>query len=298
MSTVKVPPIKCQGIKTKLVPWIKYIIDWNDDGIWYEPFMGSGVVGFNIAPKKAIFSDINPHIIQLYNEINNDHITPSVVRSFLEGEGNKLHSKGEDYYYQVRERFNKYYDPLDLLFLSRSCFNGIMRFNKSGKFNTPFCKKVNRFRSAYITKITNQIRWLYSLMKIRDWQFIVSSYESILGKTNICDFVYLDPPYHGRYADYYTKWTLDNENKLYSILTNIKSKFLLSTWYKNKYRTNEIAIKYEKSFNILKRKHFYHIGGYEENRNEMIEALIANFEPNEGYEKKKVCGLQLSILDN
>lgn len=52
--TIMVPPIKCQGIKTKLVEWIKSNIS-SYDGIWYEPFMGSGVVGFNIRPKKAVF---------------------------------------------------------------------------------------------------------------------------------------------------------------------------------------------------------------------------------------------------
>ena len=61
-----VPPIKIQGIKTKLVPIIKQNISINDNTLWLEPFMGSGVVGFNMRPKRAIFADINPHIIHVH----------------------------------------------------------------------------------------------------------------------------------------------------------------------------------------------------------------------------------------
>ena len=58
-----VPPIKSQGIKTKLVPWIKQIVPENFNGVWIEPFMRTGVVAFNIKPKKAILCDTNPHLI-------------------------------------------------------------------------------------------------------------------------------------------------------------------------------------------------------------------------------------------
>ena len=52
---VMVPPIKCQGIKSKLIPLIKRTVDWDFDGTWIEPFMGSGVVGFNIIRTYASF---------------------------------------------------------------------------------------------------------------------------------------------------------------------------------------------------------------------------------------------------
>jgi len=68
MTTEKifVPPIKIQGIKTKLVTLIKKNVIVNDDTLWIEPFMGSGVVGFNVEPKRAIFADINPYLIEFY----------------------------------------------------------------------------------------------------------------------------------------------------------------------------------------------------------------------------------------
>ena len=93
-----IPPLKIQGSKTKLLPIIKENVTLNEDTIWVEPFMGSGVVGFNIAPKNAIFADVNPHIINFYNEIKEKKITSSIVRDFLKQEGEKLKEKGADYY--------------------------------------------------------------------------------------------------------------------------------------------------------------------------------------------------------
>ncbi len=66
---VRVPPIKCQGIKTKLVPWILSNARLPRGGVWIEPFMGSGVVGFNARPKRAVFGDLNPHIINFYRAL-------------------------------------------------------------------------------------------------------------------------------------------------------------------------------------------------------------------------------------
>lgn len=88
-----VPPIKIQGIKTKIVPLIKENIFLSQNTIWIEPFMGSGVVGFNVAPTIAIFADINPHIGEFYNQIKLGKITSQIVREFLEEEGNILSKK-------------------------------------------------------------------------------------------------------------------------------------------------------------------------------------------------------------
>ncbi|NCP16501.1 DNA adenine methylase, partial [bacterium] len=88
--TVKVPPLKCQGIKTKLTEWIKDHAALEEPGTWFEPFMGSGVVGFNVRPRKAVFADINPHIINFYNAIKDGSITAGIAKEFLEHEGEIL----------------------------------------------------------------------------------------------------------------------------------------------------------------------------------------------------------------
>lgn len=171
---VGTPPLKCQGIKTKLVPFIFQHIKWSNenDGRWIEPFIGSGVVALNLAPQRAVLADSNPHVINLYRAIQRGEINSDVVREFLGEEGRKLSLRGADYYYAVRARFNISGSPFDFLFLNRSCFNGVLRFNKSGKFNVPFGHKPQRFSKAYITKIANQVNWTAKQMagKEIDWR--------------------------------------------------------------------------------------------------------------------------------
>ena len=132
---VIVPPIKIQGIKTKLVPLIRQNVVMEKNATWIEPFMGSGVVGFNVEPHCAIFADTNPHIIEFYNQVKSGKITPEIVRVFLEHEGKLLEEGDEEYYYSVRARFNQEHNPLDFLFLNRACFNGMIRFNKNYELN-------------------------------------------------------------------------------------------------------------------------------------------------------------------
>jgi len=83
-----IPPIKSQGIKTKLVAWIKALAP-PVSGRWIEPFFGTGVVAFNLRRENAILSDTNPHIIRFYREIQKGNITPGLVRRYLEKEGEK-----------------------------------------------------------------------------------------------------------------------------------------------------------------------------------------------------------------
>ena len=277
--TVKVPPLKCQGIKTKLVEWIKDHTVLDKDGAWIEPFMGSGVVGFNVRPNRAVFSDVNPHIINFYNAIKQGDITPGIAKEFLEKEGTLLQTKGEDHYYEVRERFNKEGKPLDMLFVNRACFNGVMRFNKKGGFNVPFGHKPERFAKAYITKITNQIKYVSQATSQYDWQFVCSDFRKIISSVEQDDFIYCDPPYIGRHVDYFNSWSETDEQELYDMLSATPAKFILSTWHSNQYRANGAIEKYAYHFTILTREHYYHVGASEKNRNPILEAIILNYNP-------------------
>lgn len=162
ISKVIVPPLKCQGIKTKLVPFIASTIRWEGKGKWIEPFLGSGVVLFNINPNRALVSDTNKHIINFYKNLQEGRIDEKMVKDYLEENGVNLFKYGQEFYYEVRDQFNQNSsdeidDSLKLLFLNRCCYNGIMRFNSQGKFNVPFGHKPERFRRPYITKIVNQV---------------------------------------------------------------------------------------------------------------------------------------------
>ena len=275
---VNVPPIKSQGIKTKLVPWIANIVPVNFEGLWIEPFMGTGVVAFNIAPKNALLCDTNPHLINFYSAIASGEITSEIVRHYLTIEGSKLLEKGEIHYYEIRERFNEEHQPLDFLFLNRAGFNGMIRFNKKGGFNIPFCRKVQRFAPAYITKIVNQVKHITNLVKLKSFKFKCQSFENTIKIGNDNDIIYCDPPYIDRNVDYYNGWDENDEQNLYEELSTTKSKFILSTWHHNDYRENKYIKSLWKEFNILTREHFYHVGASEKNRSPMIEAIVTNYE--------------------
>lgn len=275
---VHIPPIKIQGIKTKLVPLIKNNVLLEKDTIWVEPFMGSGVVGFNIQPNKAIFADTNPHIINFYNNIKGKHIDSYVVRNFLEIEGKKLESKDSEYYYEVRERFNEHHSSLDFLFLNRCCFNGMIRFNKEYKFNVPYGHKPQRFSKAYITKIVNQVKYVEQMIHSSDWEFICQDFgDTIMAVASQKAFIYCDPPYIGRHVDYYDSWDVESEERLRKLLMMSNNPFMLSTWDYNQYRKNEYIDTLWGFCKKINKEHFYFIGANETNRNQIMEALLINY---------------------
>lgn len=301
MSELKVfvPPIKIQGIKTKLIPTIRKNISLTDDMVWIEPFTGSGVVGFNICPQKAVFADINPYIIDFYNSIKSKKITSVIARKFLEEEGAILAEKDDEYYYTVRDRFNKEKNPLDFLFLNRSCFNGMMRFNKNNMFNVPYGHKPQRFSKAYITKIINQIKYVEEQLAYNDWNFVCQSFDNTINNAPDNSFIYCDPPYIGRHVDYYDSWDINSENKLKECLISTTSKFMLSTWDYNKYRKNEYIEKIWGFCNKINVQHYYYVGAREINRNPMIEALLINYDvienENNGLVNKELEQLTLDL---
>ncbi len=238
---VSTPPIKPQGIKTKLVPWIGRLVDRELAGRWIEPFMGTGVVGFNLAQ-----------------------------------EGARLADKGEAHYYKIRDRFNQDHQPLDFLFLNRAGFNGMIRFNRQGDFNVPFCRKPGRFAPAYITKIVNQVSHVARRLQTGDFIFTCQGFEETIRAGGAEDMIYCDPPYLGRHTDYYNGWDGQLEKALFKALSRAPGKFILSTWHHNDYRENEYINSLWSQFNVLTRAHFYHVGASEANRRPMVEALITN----------------------
>ncbi len=273
IDLVNIPPIKIQGIKSKLVRYIHKNINWDWQGVWIEPFLGSGVVVFNLKPNNAILSDTNKHIIHFYISLQNGTITKSEIRKFLRSEGYLLKQEGVDRYYLVRERFNKHNSPLDFLFINRACFNGLMRFNSKGYFNTPYCHKDNRFSESYITKICNQVDYVIQTMNGRDYIFKTDDWTETIHNTNSNDFLYVDPPYPNRSNDYYNQWKENDSLKLVEKLNNLNCNFIYSTWIRNQYRHNDIFKKFI-NCKLIKYNHYYHIGPTEDLRNEMMEGLI------------------------
>lgn len=304
---VIVPPIKSQGIKTKLVPWIKEMTALaNQKGKWIEPFLGTGVVAFNSGYQHALLNDTNPHIINFYKAVQQKDITPAKIKTYLEKEGKLLSQAGNngyEHYLQVRSRFNSGdFSPYDFIFLSRAGFNGMMRFGSKGNWNIPFCKKPDRFAPAYITKITNQVLVVSQAIQPEpDWTFHNKSFAEIIPLATENDIIYCDPPYFGRHVDYYNGWTEKDEETLFNLLSQTKAKFILSTWHHNDWRENEMIERFWGKFNIVTKDHFYHNGGNIENRRSVVEALVCNFDTAEikqhNHQKKETPKLIQLELD-
>ncbi|HEY8903049.1 MAG TPA: DNA adenine methylase [Chthoniobacterales bacterium] len=111
------------------------------------------------------------------------------------------------------------------------------------------------------------------------WEYIVARFDKTLEQAESGDVIYCDPPYFGRYTDYFNTWSEEDEAELASMLHKTKAKFILSTWHHNDFRANTSIEKHWSDFHIITKEHFYHAGGKEENRNPVVEALVMNFEP-------------------
>ena len=81
------PPIKSQGIKTRLVDWIRECTETQSYERWVEPFAGTGAVAFNVRPGKALLCDSNPHLIAFHQAVQAGEVTPQRTRQYLHREG-------------------------------------------------------------------------------------------------------------------------------------------------------------------------------------------------------------------
>lgn len=265
-----------------------------------EPFLGSGVVGLNIAPPRALLTDANPHIVRLYQDIQSRRLTGDSAREALSAEGARLSKEGERVYYEIRERFNATPSSIDFLFLNRSCFNGVVRFNRKGGFNTPFGHKPQRYDASFLTRVANQIRWARKQMDGKDWTFATMDWRNALSDVDANDFVYIDPPYVGRHADYYSQWSETQATDLAAAVQALPSGFALSMWLENRFRKNDHIEAAWADNDIRLASHFYHVGSTESLRNEMTEALVIRpgfATPDEGvYQTKRAPGVRAEAL--
>ena len=274
-----VPPIKIQGKKTKIVPKIMEIADelLNDHpeiDTWVEPFLGSGVVAFNCPGriKKVIVNDINPHIIKFYKDIADDSITADNIREVFDIHNQNLIKDGYDYYNQIKNRFNQSFDTMDFLFLTRTGFNGVMRFNGSGKWNVPFCKLNNRLSKNVIEDLTSSVDELSRLFKSKDFTFYNKSFEDVIESAPENSIFYCDPPYYGLQVQYFKGWRKEDEIRLNEMLKD--KMFIYSTWLEDGIKENPMIDEYWGECEIEGKKHKYNVAEKVEKRNQVIEGLI------------------------
>lgn len=194
---------------------------------YYEPFIGGGSVMFrllhsDIKVNKIICSDINNDLINLWNEIKNN---PDVLIKSYNEMWQDLNStddidKKKEYFYKIRERFNINRSPIDFLFLSRTCVNGLIRYNQKGNFNTGLHFTRKGIDPKRLEKIL--LDWSNKL-NINNVEFLHRSYIEI--ETDENDLLYLDPPYANTKGIYYG--VIDYE-EMWNWLRNQRGGYLLS----------------------------------------------------------------------
>lgn len=191
------PVIKWSGSKRFQAPYIINEFPHEID-TYYEPFCGSCAVLKHLMASEQhkvnryVCSDINQDLINVWNNIKNNPALTVAQYTYRWYELNKDDDdkRRHEYYYTVRERFNNTHDADDFLFIMRTCFNGLVRYNSDNKFNSSFHFSRKGIRPERLEQLI--YGWSDELNK-NNVEFICQSYDSI--KPHEGDFVYLDPPY-------------------------------------------------------------------------------------------------------
>lgn len=188
------PFLKWVGGKKQIIPQIKKYIPENYYK-YFEPFIGGGALFFDLEPKKAYINDINKILISAYRNIKNH---PYEIIKKLEDLQKIFYEKNNEerkiYFYEIRDTFNDTeYDSFlktsYIIFLNKTCYNGMYRENSKGKFNVPF----GRYKNPKILDEKNilAVSKLLQNVTITDYSF-----EKAVEDAKRGDFIYFDPPYH------------------------------------------------------------------------------------------------------
>lgn len=188
------PFLKWVGGKAQLLSQFEqyYPKDFNN---YFEPFIGGGALFFNLSPTKAHINDVNTTLISAYKNIKNKPEEVMKILKKLESEyknGNEESKK--ELFYKIRDEFNNTSDAelkksAYLIFLNKTCFNGMYRENSKGGFNTPFGKAKN-------PTILDRENILLVSKVLKHTKLTSVSFEKAVAEAKKGDFVYFDPPYH------------------------------------------------------------------------------------------------------
>lgn len=187
-STILTPPLKWAGGKRWLLPTLQSFWENHSTARLVEPFCGGLAVALGLQPHHALLNDVNPHLINFYQQLSKG------LEVTIDTRNNK------ELYYLHRERFNELIRQNEheskeaaqlFYYLNRSGFNGLCRFNKSGLFNVPFGR---------YAKINYRENFHQYQSQLAQWQFNLGDFEALTLHRD--DFIYADPPYDVEFTQY------------------------------------------------------------------------------------------------
>jgi DNA adenine methylase len=245
---------------------------------YFEPFLGGGSLFLYLAQTKprfkAILSDSNSDLINVYKCVRDD------VRNLidiLQIHQSNYYKEPEEYYYYIRDIYHSTNDlenAARLLFLNKTCYNGLHRVNKSGSFNVPHGTYTNP-----IICNSKKLEAFSEILQRADAEIICEYYHNITLRCQHSDFVYLDPPYFPLSKTCYFKdYTKDDFGcsqqimlaKEFGRLSNIGCTVLLSN------SNSTLITNLYKGFNIMTISTTRQINCNASNRQRHQELLITN----------------------
>lgn len=183
------PVLKWVGGKRQLLGEIeKYIPKYTK---YYEPFVGGGAVLFYLQPKKAVINDINTELMNLYQVIKDN--VEELIADLAK------HKNAAEYFYEIRERDrdkNRYSSLSNIekasriIYLNKTCYNGLFRVNRAGQFNAPFGNYKN---PNIVNEIT--LRAVSKYFNKAEIIFLNGDFTETVRGIRKGSFVYFDPPY-------------------------------------------------------------------------------------------------------
>lgn len=246
--------------------------------VYYEPFIGGGAVLFNLQPKKAVISDANSELINVYKTIKDK---PLELIADL-----RRHKNEADYFYDIRglDRKEEFLILTDIerasrfIYLNKTCFNGLYRVNSAGEFNSPFGKynNPNIVNDTVLQAVSNYLN--SNQIEILNCDYSETIFNSKIEKN---DFVYFDPPYYPvSSSSNFTGYTQGGFNeqeqlKLRDLCNQLDSmgvKFLLSN------SATKFIEEIYACFNITYVKANRAINSVADKRGEINEVLIRNYD--------------------
>jgi len=183
------PFLKWAGGKRQLLPFIhKYLPRKYNN--YFEPFVGAGALLFDLKPTSAFINDINEELINCYDVIRD--FSEELIADLIK------HKNNSDYFYDLRktDRGTSFSDLTNIqrasriIYLNKTCFNGLFRVNSQGQFNAPFgsYKKPNIVNETVIRSVSRYLRKNNVTTSNVDFSVVVQ-------QAGRGDFIYLDPPY-------------------------------------------------------------------------------------------------------
>lgn len=179
------PFLKWAGGKVRLLPqYHPFLPPLPTIRHYYEPFIGSAALFFYLRPPRATLSDVNASLIELYEQVQQN--VEGVICAL------QSHYNDHDYYYEVRAQDPTALSPAAraarLIFLNKTCYNGLYRENRQGAFNVPF----GRYKRP---KICDPARLRAAAAALQGVMLRPGDFAQVVKNATAGDFVYFDPPY-------------------------------------------------------------------------------------------------------